>query len=235
MTKQVTVAAARVLDESGSMGRVRDATISGMNEWLMDQQRASGTKMILLDTIFATKVRSMIGPRPIEDVRPLTYEEYEPDGWTALYDAVMATIKKLETYEADSYLVVIVTDGDENRSKETTLADVREAIRLREGSGKWTFTYVGAHADAWRAAQALGVQSGNTARVGESGVALRSAFVAMSDSTARYRSDTARGQRTNDYAAEVQATAPELNQQAHVVNLNDVNAATNLDDLPPRP
>jgi len=58
-------------------------------------------------------------------------------------------------------ICVIMTDGEENSSRTTGLADVKKLITKRESAGDWTFTYIGENPEKW--ARETGTKSGNTA------------------------------------------------------------------------
>lgn len=72
-------------------------------------------------------------------VAPL--ESYVADGYsTAIRDAVMALIEKMSTVEAESYLILVVTDGIENSSR-TSEVTLRNKIKELQNKGNWTFTF----------------------------------------------------------------------------------------------
>lgn len=239
MTRQKRrLAAGIVLDSSGSMQRIRNATISGVNEWLGDQRREDSTDMDLLLVPFASSVERIEGPADVRQFSDLTPQSYDPEGNTALYDGVMTCISKLETLDADAYMVLIVTDGEENCSHEYDLAKTRAKIEQLTATGRWTFVYLGANVDAWSVAGAMGVQSGNVANYAATPTSAGAMYIASSGSARRWRQDVAdnadrliasslvdendevavrsvlrsHGLVSNsNYAAEAQASAPDLN------------------------
>src|SRR5690606_28128088 len=92
--------------------------------------------------------------------------EYEPRGLTPLYDAIGATVAALEKrgHATDRRALVIVTDGHENASRRFTRASILELISRRQSEG-WLVAYLGAHADTWQEAGAIGIDHGSTAMV----------------------------------------------------------------------
>jgi hypothetical protein len=181
------VASAIVLDESGSMATVRTATISGVNEWLGDQRLNSETLMDVCLVRFNSQVRGNLTVVPVATLADLTHETYQPHGWTALLDAVGTAIRQLETYDADAYIVLIVTDGVENHSREFTAAQIRELVTQKEATGTWAFTFLGANIDAWAVAQNLGMQRGNVAQFAATPERVVNTFRAASASASRGR------------------------------------------------
>lgn len=154
-----------ILDKSGSMGSVRDATISGFNEYVdsLKKQKEVSYRMSL--TLFDTTYTKRATSEPLKDIEPLTAKNYVPDGMTALYDAVMRTISDTEkkVKKGEKVLCVMMTDGEENSSKEYTDKDLKTKVKELEKSGNWSFVYLGANQDAWAAGQKFGMQAGNVA------------------------------------------------------------------------
>ncbi len=193
-TAKKRVSIALVLDKSGSMDIVRDVTIDGVNEFIGDQKNTTDTDALFLLVPFSTEVEMNRRIVPVAEVQSLTRDTYRPSGWTALLDAVAVAVKELETYEADAYLVCIVTDGKENYSRNTSYADVQRIIREREALGNWTFTFLGANVDAWNAAQAIGIRNqGNVGAFRQTAADTRAAFRDMSAGARSLRSSVSSG------------------------------------------
>ena len=167
MANKFTNHIAVVLDRSGSMQAVRDATIEGFNGWLADIQ-GSAPESITSVILFSTESLRFYDRVMAKAIRPLTREDYRPDGFTALYDAVGEAVDALAATmtkpKKDRALVVIITDGQENSSRQMNRETLRAKIAELEATGKWTFTYLSAHADAWNDAMNLGIRAGNTAQ-----------------------------------------------------------------------
>ena len=149
-----------LLDESGSMGESgkREETISGFNKWLDEQQAIpeDGTVVSLIK--FNTAHANIYLDKAMKDVPKLTKETYVPGGMTALLDAVSSGCNSVS--QADPTLVLILTDGEENSSRETTLAQVKELIESRKAGG-WEFHFIGQGPQTWVDAmqRALGTQA----------------------------------------------------------------------------
>lgn len=86
---------------------------------------------------------------------------------TAVIDGVneyvhgLTTVKAVDPKMAGKAIVVIVTDGQENASREHTYADVTRLTSEYEEKG-WTFIYLGANQDAWATGLTLGLSGGYT-------------------------------------------------------------------------
>jgi uncharacterized protein YegL len=152
-----------LLDKSGSMQVIRDATISGFNEFKNDQAREAGTALMTL-TLFDTSFRTVATAVPITDVRDLTATIYDPNGNTALYDAVGHTLRLTDEYVAanhpDQVLFVIMTDGEENSSREFGRDAIFRLIEERQRDAGYEFVYLGANQDSYLVGGAMGIRAG---------------------------------------------------------------------------
>lgn len=189
-----------ILDRSGSMESVREATISGFNEYIQSLQKDEKNKYEFTLTLFDTIV-TRNETIDIKKVKPLNKETYVPDGFTALYDAVCSTIKNTQDKESEckdcggivhkqKILTVIMTDGGENASKEYDEKDMREMIQAREKQGNWTFVYLGANQDSYAAAAKYGISHGNTANFYATSAGAGAVFRGMSAATASFASSS---------------------------------------------
>ena len=150
----ITVHNLLILDESGSMQSIYRQALSGCNETIQsvraaDKRHDNQRHRFSLVAFNSTETRTILDDVPIAEVRDLTEEDYIPDAFTPLYDAMGRAINALErkVKEGDRVLVTIITDGEENDSKEYSLEAIRGMTgRLREKG--WTFIYMGANHDA---------------------------------------------------------------------------------------
>lgn len=147
--KNLITHVAFVLDRSGSMGSVRDVTVKGYNEQV-DTIRASAakTKTVAGLTLFNNTITHPFFGIDGKDVKYLELNDYTPDGSTAFNDAILATIAKLQETVKDtpetSYLVVALTDGQENASR-ASASEVRNKVNELQATGRWTFSVIGAN------------------------------------------------------------------------------------------
>lgn len=182
-----------ILDQSGSMGVTRDATIEGFNEYLsaLKKDMKKGDQILFSLTLFDHNVMTKYVAVPIEKVQPLTRKTYQPAGMTALYDAVVETVEKAhdafeELKGRKRALVTIMTDGGENSSKEHDEGCVADLIKKLTDED-WTFTFLGANQDSWATTQRWGIASANVANYSnQNNAQVRSAFRNLGESTAFY-------------------------------------------------
>ena len=107
---------------------------------------------------------------PIDAVRPLGARDFVPRGTTPLLDAVGRTLLATELWlaqqpvasRAEQTIFVVITDGQENASREFNLARVRELIQSKEALG-WQIVFLSADLGAFNEAGELGIAEGKRA------------------------------------------------------------------------
>ncbi len=155
-----------LLDETGSMQVRKAETIVAVNNYF---QTLREEKAVVTFATFDTAqgVNFRFTDTPAKDLPDLTDQSYRPNAMTPLHDAVGRMIGEMGQYaqEGDKVLIVIVTDGEENSSREFNLAKIKELIQQREQAG-WAFTYIGATADAWAGGRQMGVMADAMLNVG---------------------------------------------------------------------
>jgi hypothetical protein len=175
-----------LLDETGSMESCRDATISGFNEYVHGQKINNADNCLLSLTKFDSRgVNSVYMAKSILDVEDLNRNTYAPNSSTNLYDAIGFRIKALESFaDANNILMVIMTDGYDNCSREYTAESVKAMIKEKEALG-WSFVYMGANQDAWAVGQQFGMTVGNTMSYDTTNI--KGAMGTLSAATTNYR------------------------------------------------
>jgi von Willebrand factor type A domain len=179
-----------ILDESGSMSGQRATVISGFNEQLdtmRQEEIRDGISYLVSLTKFSDNVTIVYKDLPLNKVQPLSEETYSPGGWTALYDAIGATIDSAKLGETDTF-VTIFTDGQENKSKKWKKASIKTLIDIRQNENKWGFVFFGANQDAWQEASSISIANALNYTAANTGSAIsatsmcRSAYVTTATS-----------------------------------------------------
>ena len=184
-----------ILDRSGSMESIRGDTIGGFNRFLEDQQKAPGSATITLRQ-FDTEHDVIIDAADIASAKPLDRSTFVPRGSTALLDAIgmgiEATGKRLSAIPEDKrpakVVFVIVTDGQENASKQFKIEKINEMITLQRGTYKWEFVFLGANQDAIATAAKMGVSAANSMTYAANSQGTSKAFAATSANLTSLRS-----------------------------------------------
>ena len=99
----------------------------------------------------------------ISEIKPMTCEEYQVGGCTALLDAIGGAIHHIGNVHKyarpedrpEKTLFVITTDGMENASREYSSQRVKEMIKRQEEKYGWEFLFIGANIDAVETAARL--------------------------------------------------------------------------------
>ena len=161
-----------VLDESSSMSSCWDQTISGYNEYLKAQKEdaeKTGIKtLVSLYKFNGYNVDCIFDRQDVQEVTPLTKNNYRPSGGTNLLDAMGGVMMKInallaEKKKADreSVIITILTDGEENQSRTFKNSDIKAMVEKAEGKN-WGFMFLGANIDAFHAGAAMGFNYNNT-------------------------------------------------------------------------
>jgi uncharacterized protein YegL len=179
MTVEILV----VADRSGSMGLVRQEAINGFNTFLAEQQAEPGEANLTL-VLFDDKVEVPYDSVPLADVEKLTTETFVPRGFTATYDAVGRALTTLEEKAPEKAIVMIITDGGENASKEYTAAQVKEKVKAAQDRG-WEVIFLAQNLDANSAGSAIGSTMNLNLVAGAKG--MHEAYAVMSSTTRSYR------------------------------------------------
>lgn len=187
-----------VLDKSGSMSGLESDTIGGFNA-MIEKEKKLDAKVNVTTVLFSDEIDTIYDRKDIRSVKPLTDEEYEVGGSTALLDAVGSTILKVARTEGienkgTKVVFVIITDGMENASEEFTQAKVKRMISDKQEKSGWDFIYLGANIDAAKEAGNIGVNKKNAVTYRNTGSGVRRNFEAVS----AYVAATAEGSDAED-------------------------------------
>ena len=186
-----------VVDESGSMMMSQSDVIGGFRR-VIDEQKAvtEGTCAVSLFK-FSDKVTEIYRGKDVKDVEYLDEKSYVPGGLTAMNDGIGVAIDAIgkwlngmkESEKPEKNLIVIMTDGMENNSKEYTGDRIREMIKHQEDKYNWTFMYLGTDITDAKAAVDLGIKSrgfSSRANVTENYAAVSCALSAYRNTSGSY-------------------------------------------------
>jgi uncharacterized protein YegL len=156
-----------VVDRSGSMQHIREDAEGGVNSFLQEQAKHPGEALLTL-VQFDTEYEFIHRAVPMKQVPAYVLT---PRGSTALLDAVGRAInetgerlaKMAEEDRPGLVVFVIVTDGQENSSKEFSKAKVKEMIEHQQSKYHWQFTFLGANQDAFAEAGGMGIVAAGVA------------------------------------------------------------------------
>lgn len=166
-----------LIDRSGSMSSCLSDAQGGYDTFIKEQKKAVGKRYVSLWQ-FDTSHDLVYAPTLAADIRDNSYFIH-PRGGTALLDAIVRLVAYADQKRDPSRqtIVVILTDGEENASKEATSATVKTLIESKQGQG-WVFIYLGANQDAIIVANNYGIPMSTAATYDMAHVATTSAGAA---------------------------------------------------------
>ena len=151
-----------IIDESGSMQSIKTAAIDSVNETIQTirsaQKKHENQEHFVSLVTFNDDVKTIYECVPVDEIKELTSETYQPDCWTALYDAMGISLNALrpKVAENDKVLVTVVTDGEENASREYSGKAIKALVDELKAKG-WVFAYMGANQDVEAVAATISI------------------------------------------------------------------------------
>ena len=154
-----------ILDESGSMESIKEPIIRGFNELVQTvkgiEKDFPEQEHLISFVTFNGRGRNVIHfTEPAAKLEAINSRSYQPNSSTPLYDAMGDSItslrQALEKKTDYNVLVTILTDGEENASKEYNGDAIKKLVEEMKQSG-WTFTYIGADHDVEKFAMNISI------------------------------------------------------------------------------
>jgi len=181
-----------ILDRSGSMQQLTKDTIGGFNEFIK-QQKAIPGEAIITTVLFDDQYELLHDGVNIQTVKELTEKEYYARGNTALLDAIGKALNtvggKLDKLHEDQkpskVIVLIITDGEENASREFTSDQIKKMVETQRNVYSWEFIFLGANIDSFDVANGLGIA--RSANYSATVRGTQSVYSAMSVAVSNYR------------------------------------------------
>ena len=159
-----------ILDRSGSMGGLESDTVGGFNAMIEKQKKADGEAYVST-VLFNTHSKVLHDRVDVQQIRPMTQDDYCVGGCTALLDAVGDAIHHIGNVHKyarpedvpEKTVFVITTDGMENASHRYTYDKVRRMIETEKEKYGWEFIFLGANIDALQEAARFGISADRAA------------------------------------------------------------------------
>lgn len=225
-----------IVDRSGSMTSIANDMIGGYNTFIKNQKELPAECFVSFYQ-FDDVYEAVFERVKLQDVKLLDDKTYVPRGFTALYDAVGKTIINYGKYLSDlpdserpeRVLVVTITDGLNNASKEHNSDTVRYLVKMQTDTYKWDFVFLGSNIDAWEAGSSIGIKSSSTIQWSNNSGSVASAFCSLASSTRNYRSSRDKSDHSfsdADVAAQSQHLTGDLKAK------NDAQANAHMKNKP---
>lgn len=190
MTDKDKTLIAAVLDRSGSMQSIKHDTEGGFDAFIAEQRKQPGKAVVSLFQ-FDDHFDTVYTMQSIQDVPALALK---PRGMTALLDAVGNAItltgEELASLKEDDrpgkVIFVIMTDGQENSSREWTYESVKKIVKQQTDDYQWEFIFLGANMDAVTVGGSMGFAASNS--MSYAGTATMDSYAVASSAVSSVRS-----------------------------------------------
>ena len=176
-----------ILDRSGSMIGLEADTIGGYNS-LMKKQKNEQGEATITTVLFDDQYEMIHDHADIRKVKPINNKIYYARGCTALLDAIGKTIVHVvnrrkfapDNEAPGKTMVVIITDGYENASREFSLDKVKNMIEHQKEVYNWEFLFLGANIYAIETARHFGIDEDRAATYCADSIGTKTNFEAVS-------------------------------------------------------
>ena len=181
-----------ILDRSGSMQDLKSDHEGGLKSFVEEQKTLAGDVRFTLVQFDSVNPCEIVYDRvPIADVGAI---HLVPRGGTPLLDAMGKSLAHLESRQilnpSARTVVLVVTDGEENESKEWSKNQVAARVAELEKKDN-TFLYLGANVDAFHEAGQIGVGAAGAMAYAAQPASVASAYASTSENLMRARSMSA--------------------------------------------
>ena len=183
-----------ILDRSGSMEGLESDTIGGFNAMLEKQKQEPG-EALLSTVLFSNRSQVLYDRVDIRKVEPMTEQQYQVGGSTALLDALGGAIHHIgnvhkyarEEDRPGKTIFVITTDGMENSSRIYNNEKVKKMVEHEQEKYGWEFLFLGADMDAFAAARSFGIREDRVARYYKDRVGTELNFSVVEKTLSKFR------------------------------------------------
>jgi len=162
-----------LIDRSGSTASIKPQLIAQFNAQaalIRDRSATEHQKTHLsLYTFESQADRPLLFEVPLDlvDLKPLTPASYETGGMTAMFDSIGMAVEDLQHFHRDlrssdhSFLIIVLTDGQENQSRRYTAAAITKLMREKTQTDVWSFVFLVPPGDKRALVQSFGIPEGN--------------------------------------------------------------------------
>jgi len=187
------------------MQAIHDDALGGVNSYITSakQDRSLYESRFSMIVFNSEGVETIRKDEIMEMVKPIGPEEYRCAGWTPLYDAIGRGIGVLDEATGGNSdakaVLVIMTDDQENASREFTHEKISTLIKARQEQG-WLITFLGEGLDVAKQGTNLGAYASSVAAYA-GGAGLRAAGMVLASSSGRYAKSAGNVRRAQASAA----------------------------------
>ena len=195
-----------ILDRSGSMCGFESDTVGGFNATVEKQKKQEGK--VYVSTILFDDESLVIHDRvDIREIKPMTLDDYQVGGCTALLDAIGGAIQHIGNIHKyarpedvpEHTVFIITTDGMENASQRYSSREIKAKIKKQTEKYGWEFIFLAANIDAVETAENLGIRKDRAANYRQTKDGVGRSYHAMSEAISAVRCRCAEEMDLNAY------------------------------------
>ena len=148
------------------MAAIKQDAIGGFNTFLEEQKKVPG-ECVFTYTQFNQNYDVVYNGIKLQDMKPLNEDTYVPAGMTAMLDAIGRTVDEVgirlnhtpEPEKPEQVILVILTDGEENSSREYSWERVAEMLKHQTEKYGWRVIFLAQNLDSQATARKMGLNS----------------------------------------------------------------------------
>ena len=168
-----------ILDKSGSMRVIERAAVEGFNDVLEGIRVAHAESevqdhYVSLLTFCDCKKEYIYDCVPVNKVRNLTLRDYNPCCGTPLFDAMGKglndLVRRVENEKHAIAVVTIITDGEENASREYNGEYIKSLVDKLQHELDWKFSYIGTNQDVEAIGNSMAIKNNRYFEYSNAGV-----------------------------------------------------------------
>ena len=198
-----------ILDRSGPMADLEGDTIGGFNAMIENQRKGEGEALVSA-VLFSDGSRLLYDRAPLAKIEPMTEQQYQVGGCTALLDAIGGAVRhiaRIHRYAREEdrpgrTVFVITTDGMENASRVYGYEEVQRMVRHEQEKYGWEFLFLGANMDAISAARSFGIREDRAVRYRCDSAGTRLNYEVLGETIVRFRG---KKEIASDWSAPIEA------------------------------
>ena len=184
-------------------------TIGGFNATIEKQKKQDGK--VYVSTVLFDNESEVIHDRvDISEIRPMTENEYQVGGCTALLDAIGGAIHHIGNIHKyarpedvpEHTVFVITTDGMENASHRYSSQEIKSKIKRQTEKYGWEFIFLAANIDAVETAESIGIRRERAANWRQTKEGVGRSYYAMCEAITSVRMNCAEKMDLEEYLKE---------------------------------
>ena len=132
---------------------------------MIEKQKKQDGECIVSTVLFDDESRVIHDRVSLDNIKPMTEDDYFVGGCTALIDAIGGAIHHIGNVHKyarpedvpENTIFIITTDGQENASRRYSSDKVKQMIERQKEKYGWEFLFIGANIDAVETAKRYGI------------------------------------------------------------------------------